>query len=621
MEGKITIRTPVATDAVGVEKVALCIWNAIYAEIILPTTQNRFLQKLLQQMIGMTLVVLLVVGCSVPTATPTPVPPTATPTPTPVPTPTVPPTPTATPEPVSVRVAPNGSGDYPSLEAAVDAVPAGSTIVLDPGIYQLVEPLDIGKKLRLVGAGMDQTEIVSQVEGYVMRFSGDGPFTVKDITFRHQGTAAADVVVVRGGFVTFDRCRFTGAVHLEEQSHRAGLRLQGATSGFVRDCVAVENDNTGILVEDRARARLEGNVCTDNEKVGIGYFDNASGTAHQNRCSGNLLGIFVAGQAQPTLEGNVCTDNEKVGIGYFDNASGVARQNRCSGSSLGIFVAEQAQPTLEGCLETRSGWSGEWSRAIPWCEPTDEGNTCTDNEGAGIAYTIATVTASEGPSIAVIVGNVGWTHKLGVSRSEGSIFWLRSSDSSVHYGCEPVVPDSSWEIVPDWDYDTYGCYFPIEVSLMDLDDDGEPEVASLWEQDGSGAYKSFHLHRWDGHDYQLVGEFKEMQLRVEYRDLDTDGRQEIILRYDVDYPKGHRFPIPWVDVYMLSAGQLVSVNDKYPWFYQQLLTTYQELRPEFEARAKDLGDHPAYLAEFEAAFTELQRRTELAESIVGRGAP
>ena len=69
-------------------------------------------QKLLQQMIGVTLVVLLLAGCGAPAATPTPVPPTPMPTPTltltatPTPTPTLtatptpPPTPTPTPNPV-----------------------------------------------------------------------------------------------------------------------------------------------------------------------------------------------------------------------------------------------------------------------------------------------------------------------------------------------------------------------------------------------------------------------------------------------------------------------------------------------------------------------------------------
>jgi hypothetical protein len=45
------------------------------------------------------------------------------------------------------------------------------------------------------------------------------------------------------GEVTVMRCRFTGAVHSEERGNRAGLRLQGATAGLVRDCVAAENND------------------------------------------------------------------------------------------------------------------------------------------------------------------------------------------------------------------------------------------------------------------------------------------------------------------------------------------------------------------------------------------
>ena len=269
------------------------------------------------------------------------------------------PTDTRTPEPVTVRVAPDGSADYLSLEMAVDAVPTGSIIILEPGTYRLTRPLDIRKTLSLVGAGMDQTEIVSEAKGYVVRFSGHGSFTADDITFRHQGTAVADVVVVEGGGIAFARCRFTGAVY-KWGKDGAGLRLQGSTSGVLQDCVAVENDAAGILVEDQAQPTLQGNVCTDNEYYGIDYEGNAGGTARQNECSGNEMGILVGGQARPTLEGNVCTDNEIVGIGYFNNAGGVARQNECSGNKEGILVGDQARPTLEG-------------------------NVCTDN-GLGIGY-------------------------------------------------------------------------------------------------------------------------------------------------------------------------------------------------------------------------------------------
>jgi parallel beta-helix repeat protein len=316
------------------------------------------------------------------------------------------PTFTPTPEPVTVRLVPDGSGDYPSLEAAVDAVPTGTTITLEPGIYRLAEPLDIHQPLRLVGAGMNQTKIVSEAEGYVILFSGDGPFIVENITFRHEGEAMADVVVVEGGEVAFTRCLFTGAVVMgEEEADRAGLRLAESTSGLVQDCVAERNERVGILVEEEAQVTLEANACSDNG-IGIGYGGDTSGVARQNRCTSNEIGIKVAGQAQPTLEGNVCSDNE-AGILYRDNTDGVARQNQCAGNTMGILITDQARPTLESnvCSDNEGvgiehgGTAGGVARqnqcagngiagilVFEQAQPTLEENVCMDNEVAGIGY-------------------------------------------------------------------------------------------------------------------------------------------------------------------------------------------------------------------------------------------
>jgi len=76
-----------------------------------------------------------------------------------------------TSESSSVQIGPDGTGDYPDLETAVGAVVSGTTIVLAPGTYILDKPLDIEKSLRLAGAGMDQTEIVSESAGSVIQFS------------------------------------------------------------------------------------------------------------------------------------------------------------------------------------------------------------------------------------------------------------------------------------------------------------------------------------------------------------------------------------------------------------------------------------------------------------------
>ncbi|HUW14806.1 MAG TPA: right-handed parallel beta-helix repeat-containing protein [Anaerolineae bacterium] len=277
------------------------------------------------QIVGTALALLLLVGCGTPAA---------------------PPTSTSLATPTPIRVDADDSNDSPRLVEAVRLAPDGATILLGPGTYRLAEPLDIRKPLRLVGTGMDETEIVSKAEEHVLRFSGAGPFAAEGITFRHAGTAVADVVVVQGGEVSLACCRFTGLFSAWGEGARVGLRLQGETTGIVRDCVAVGNYTAGILVEGQSRPTLEANTCTDNG-AGIAYFESASGTACQNKCSRNGEGISVNQHARPMLERNVCSDNTTFGIHYLGEAGGVICQNECARNWVGIFLTGSADPNME----------------------------------------------------------------------------------------------------------------------------------------------------------------------------------------------------------------------------------------------------------------------------------
>jgi hypothetical protein len=73
------------------------------------------------------------------------------------------PTPTVPPPVVSetVQLNADGSGDYASLPEAVAAVSPGAVIHLSAGTFKLASPLAIDKPLQLIGAGMNETEIVS----------------------------------------------------------------------------------------------------------------------------------------------------------------------------------------------------------------------------------------------------------------------------------------------------------------------------------------------------------------------------------------------------------------------------------------------------------------------------
>ncbi len=191
-------------------------------------------------------------------------------------------------------------------------------------------------------------------------------------------------------------------------------------------------------------------------------------------------------------------------------------------------------------------------------------------------------------------------NKMQVLRAN-SLFGLKSSNTPNKFGCD----------IEAGNYDTFGCYFGI-AQLVDLDKDGEPEIVTAWEQDGSGGYKSFHLYRWDGSAYQLMAEFFEMQLRFELQDLNQDERPAVILRYEIG--QHHWFTVPWVDVYMLSDKRLVSVNSQYPTFYRELLAQYEKMLPEYEVAA-------GWSSDAMAGLNELERRIDLAQAIVSSHSP
>lgn len=311
--------------------------------------------------------------------------------------------------PQTLALAPDGSGDFPDLPAAVAAVEPGGVINLGPGTYTLQEPLIIDKPLTLAGAGIDETFIVSGGQGYVVRYSGDGRFAATDITFRHEGDVDADAVRIDQGEIEISRCRFTGAVWAEGNDPHAGLHILGGAQGRVQDSEALANNLDGIRVENDAHVDLLRNTANDNAQYGIHFRDSARGQASDNHCTGNALGgIGVLGSAQPVLENNTLSGNDESGIVYWGNGAGEARRNTCRDNGLhGISLNDNAAPLLQEnqlisntqdglvyfgsaagvarhntCNENGLHGIGVNGQA----QPTLDSNICSSNAESGIRY-------------------------------------------------------------------------------------------------------------------------------------------------------------------------------------------------------------------------------------------
>jgi len=309
-----------------------------------------------------------------------------------------------------VSVDPRGKGDVKTLAEAIEQVEENGIIRLAAGTHYLENPLELTRPVRLIGEGMDRTEVVCDGPNYVLKYSGSGRFVASGITFKHTGKAPAHVVVIAGGEVLLESCRFSGGV-LDSQANEggSGLVICGSSKGYVKGCQAVHNEANGIAVADQAQPTLEGNKSQENGWSGIAYWGSASGLATKNTCRRNKVhGIHLGDQAQPTLEANACEENDWCGIAYYRAASGVARRNTCCRNTQhGVYLTEQARPTLEGNTCRENEWCGiayggsasgvardnTCSRNKKHgvyvereAQPTLQGNTCKENEWSGIAY-------------------------------------------------------------------------------------------------------------------------------------------------------------------------------------------------------------------------------------------
>lgn len=118
-----------------------------------------------------------------------------------------------------------------NLGEVLEQAPDGAVVDLGVGEYVLSRPLTVTRSVTLVGVERS-TAIVCTAEEHVLRLTGPGPFTLRDIAFHHTGTLGADVVIVDGGEVTVTRCAFSGAARVGGGGRRWAA---AARSGARRD--------------------------------------------------------------------------------------------------------------------------------------------------------------------------------------------------------------------------------------------------------------------------------------------------------------------------------------------------------------------------------------------------
>ncbi|ADE35675.1 right-handed parallel beta-helix repeat-containing protein [Methanohalophilus mahii] len=195
-----------------------------------------------------------------------------------------------------ITVDDDGTEDYTTIQAAVNAAVDDDTILVYPGTYS--ENVDVGKELNITSVGG-----VSVTHVYADN-------TDKDVFH-----ITADSVTING----FNMSRATG-------TSCSGIRIEGNHSTIINNIVS-------------------------NNKLGITLFISDNNNITGNTASGNnYAGIYLQLSDNNDLNDNIVSENNQYGI-YLASAGGISRSNNfinntVSKNNKGIFLQSPQDSTL-----------------------------------------------------------------------------------------------------------------------------------------------------------------------------------------------------------------------------------------------------------------------------------
>jgi len=241
-------------------------------------------------------------------------------------------------------VSQDGTAQYRSIQAAVDAASHGDTIYVSPGIYE--EHVTLKDGLTVIGAGSHRT-IIRNTYGF------DEAVTARNVsTGRLEGVTvergasvlAAPSVVLEDASLSVVDCVIRGA-------QESGTVVRGTASrpSFVRVQI-VENALHGIVAEEHSVVRLTDCTIKENQGSGLVVRDEAriecvDGTVSENRYSG----VVIENDAEVTLTRTAIEENDAWGLVAIDRAHLVAHDVQLvSNRDGGVWARSRALVEIQG---------------------------------------------------------------------------------------------------------------------------------------------------------------------------------------------------------------------------------------------------------------------------------
>ncbi len=265
--------------------------------------------------------------------------------------------------PRTLVVALDGTGDFVSLQAAVDAAKKGDTVFVKAGRYPQAVTIHSKENIKFVGAGVDQVTILGRDIVVGALHVGKWPYgatdvEISDMTINDQGGHA--VGLFNGQGIILRRLKINGML-FSQQVHDVRIEdcniggsettgAQFADSEAVLIGNVIHDNDHGVSIAGKSTVRLERNVITRNLFEAVVVSDRAHAVIVSNTLVKNGGGAAFLGQSQSDVTGNVIGLN-RVGFVIAPSSRTTTSFNafyNTDGDYLRVGNPNQLAPELKG---------------------------------------------------------------------------------------------------------------------------------------------------------------------------------------------------------------------------------------------------------------------------------
>ena len=240
------------------------------------------------------------------------------------------------PGPRTITVALDGSGDFSSIQEAVDSAGKGDTVLIKAGVYPQDLTIHSKERIKIVGAGVEKVVLQGRGQMVGVLHVGKWPYGATDIeisglTINEHGGHALGI--------------FNGNRIMLRGLHVKGMVFsQQVQDVRIEDCIIGGSETTGAHFSD-SQAVLIGNFIHDND-YGVNVTGKSSVRLEHNVITRSLYEAVVIGdQSAAVLVNNTLVKNG--GGATFLGASRIeAMGNIVSFNKVGFLIAPSSQMSV-----------------------------------------------------------------------------------------------------------------------------------------------------------------------------------------------------------------------------------------------------------------------------------